>query len=168
MVVDTSFILSHLHLIEAMVGLHETYRSVIVIPWATIQELDGLRKSSRRITITSSVGLAGSKYAKGAEKSVEVALLARQAVNWQYKMFQTMNKGIWGQKKEESIENHRVGDDAILDCCRYVFILGNQVYANFVLTEIRFFSEKKGFTTVLLSDDRNLCVKANIYGNYLP
>ncbi|KAI5787609.1 PIN domain-containing protein [Peziza echinospora] len=144
MVVDTSFILSHLHLIEAMVGLHETYRSVIVIPWATIQELDGLRKSSRRITITSSVGLGGSKYAKGAEKSVEVAMLARQAVNWQYKMFQSMNKGVWGQKKEESIETHRVGDDAILDCCR-------------------FFSEKKGLTTVLLSDDRNLCVKANIY-----
>ncbi|KAF8462550.1 PIN domain-containing protein [Kalaharituber pfeilii] len=144
LVMDTSFILSHLHLVESIVSLHEPYRSVVLIPWATIQELDGLRKSSGRITTTSSVGLKGSNHAPRPARTVEVAKLARQAVNWQHKMFQIVHKGVWGQRREESIERNLSGDDAILDCCRY-------------------FSEREGILTVLLSDDRNLCVKARVY-----
>ena len=118
LVLDTSFIISHLHLVETMVSLHEYYGSVVVVPWAVIQELDGLRKSSCRITTTStSVGLSRSSYAI-APKSVEVSRLARQAVNWQLKMFQMSHKGVWGQRREECLEKQACGDDAILDCCR--------------------------------------------------
>ncbi|KAF8455809.1 PIN domain-containing protein [Terfezia claveryi] len=146
LVIDTSFILSHLHLVEAMVSLHDIYGSVVMIPWATIQELDGLRKSSGRITTTASVSLLGSRHnlANKITRMVEVSRLARQAVNWQLKMFQQMHKGVWGQKREECIDIHACGDDAILSCARY-------------------FKEIRGFVTVLLSDDRNLCVKARVY-----
>lgn len=101
-------------------GLHETYGSVVVIPWATIQELDGLRKSSGRITMTTSTSLSGSKHnpANKVTRTVGVACLARQAVNWQLKMFQMANKGVWGQKREECINTVSCGDDSILDCAR--------------------------------------------------
>ena len=104
-----------------MVSLHDIYGSVVMIPWATIQELDGLRKSSGRITTTASDGLLGSSHnpANKATRTVEVSRLARQAVNWQLKMFQQIHKGVWGQKREECIDMHACGDDAILGCARY-------------------------------------------------
>ena len=103
-------------------SLHEIYGSVVIIPWATIQELDGLRKSSGRITMVASVGLLASSHnpANKATRTVEVSRLARQAVNWQLKMFQQVHKGVLGQKREECIDIHNCGDDAILDCARYV------------------------------------------------
>lgn len=110
-----------------MVSLHDIYGSVVVIPWATIQELDGLRKSSGRITtaVTMPSGLSGSSHnpANKLSRTVEVSRLARQAVNWQLKMFQQVNKGVWGQKKEECINTYSCGDDAILDCARWVLCL---------------------------------------------
>ena len=103
-------------------NLHEIYGSVVVIPWETIQELDGLRKSSGRITMTTSTSLSGSKHnpENKVSRTVEVAGLARQAVNWQLRMFQMANKGVWGQKREECINADTCGDDSILDCARCV------------------------------------------------
>lgn len=104
-----------------MVSMHDIYGSVVVIPWATIQELDGLRKSTGRITTTTLTGIACSSHNPANRKThrtVEVSRLARQAVNWQLKMFQQVHKGVWGQKREECLETHSCGDDAILDCAR--------------------------------------------------
>lgn len=142
---------------------HEIYGSVVVIPWATIQELDGLRKSTGRITMTTSTSLSGSKHnpANRVAKTVGVACLARQAVNWQLKMFQMANKGVWGQKREECINRDTRGDDSILDCARCVLPFLASI---FLLIRCSYFREVRGLVTVLLSDDRNLSVKARVYG----
>ena len=146
-------------------SLHEIYRSVVLIPWATVQELDGLRKSSGRRTTTASVGLLASRHnpANKVTRTVEVSWLARQAVNWQWKMFQQVHKGVCVQKREECVDIDTGGDDAILGCARYVSRPRRVLYSN---RRPSYFKEIRGFVTVLLSDDRNLCVKARVYGNY--
>lgn len=82
----------------------------MVLPWTTIQELDGLKKASPR--------------SKGDEKNrdVDIGKLARAAIRWAHKMFAKLEPGIWGQLREEMYDpNAPFGDASILDCCRYVF-----------------------------------------------
>lgn len=70
------------------------------MPWATIQELDGLKKSNRQ------------------NGGVDVAKLARNAIRWAYDAFERHDPGVWAQIKEEKCDNSATrGDPAILDCC---------------------------------------------------
>jgi hypothetical protein len=110
LVVDTSFILSHLHLVDNLVKAYTRWGNVVMLPWATIMELDGLKKSNSMIR---------HKDANGVETTVSVGMLARRANNWSFETMSKKAKGLWGQMKEEVRDRTAAkGDAAILDCCR--------------------------------------------------
>ncbi|KAL7271259.1 hypothetical protein RUND412_005996 [Rhizina undulata] len=153
LILDTSFILSHLQLVNNLVLANPTWRNVVVVPWATIQELDGLKNNTRFQIMPPTAseggnggkGMLGSKHAVGSSQRINVGTLARNAINWIYNKLGKLDAGVWGQKKEECLDvTANRGDAAILDCCRYFF-------------------EKQKMETILLSNDRNLCVQAIIY-----
>ena len=119
-VLDTSFILTHQRLVAAIAAKHEDYKVVVVFPWTTIQELDGISKGHNPdLDVVSSSSLGDSKHAPGNAKNL-VPGLARKAIIWMHKRFEANDPGVWGQKKEECIEDLPVGDDSILDCARFI------------------------------------------------
>ncbi|KAG0638673.1 hypothetical protein HOY80DRAFT_887539 [Tuber brumale] len=135
LVIDTSFILAHLSLVNDLVLSYLEWGCVVVLPWATIQELDGLKRSNRGITDISSGNDGGQ---------VDISMLARAANRWAFQVLSKPEPGIWGQTREEVIDgtfNH--GDMAILDCARFFY--------------------DQGYDTYLLTNDFNLSVNAIIY-----
>jgi len=111
-VIDTSFILAHLCLVNDLVLSYMKWGCVVVLPWATIKELDGLKKSNRSITdINSQFG----------GHHVDISTLARAANRWAFQVLSKPEPGVWGQTREEVIDgNFNHGDMAILDCARYL------------------------------------------------
>ncbi|KAK9471384.1 PIN domain-containing protein, partial [Dipodascopsis tothii] len=145
-IVDTNFVLSHLRILDEMVVYAAVYRHVVVFPWTVIKELDGLKNSTR-------VNMVKEKDNNKTTPQV-VGQLARRAGNWLFQLFARTDPGVRGQKKDEKLEEAKLSpDDSILDCCR-------------------FFRERTGVRTILLSNDRNLCVKALVYSiltvTYVP
>lgn len=69
-----------------------------------------------------------------------IAKLARWGIEWIYKNLANMSSGVVGQKLSQRLDPDCVKDDAILDCCM-------------------FFKQKECFV-ILLSNDKNLCLKA--------
>ncbi|CAZ80773.1 unnamed protein product [Tuber melanosporum] len=135
LVIDTSFILVHLNLVNDLVLSYLEWGCVVVLPWATIQELDGLKKSSR--------GITGISFGNDGRR-VDISMLARAANRWAFRVLSNPEPGIWGQTREEVINrtfNH--GDMAILDCARFFY--------------------DQGYDTYLLTNDFNLSVNAIIY-----
>lgn len=100
LVVDTNFIISHLQIIDNLVGLWEFYHRMyqIVIPKQVIQELDGLKESTNE-----------SKYS--------IANVARKAIDWCYSHFHDVTPQVRGQKMMEKIDDSASKDNSILDCC---------------------------------------------------
>ncbi|KAI5779994.1 PIN domain-containing protein [Geopyxis carbonaria] len=135
LVVDTSFILTHLQVVNDLVNANESWGNVVMIPWAVVMELDGLKNSNRSVESVSKRG------------DMNIGVLARRANTWASKKLGSNFPGLWGQMKEESKEKDPTlrGDDAILDCCRVV-------------------KEDWNYKTAILSNDNNLCLKALVYG----
>lgn len=132
-VVDTNFIISHLNTLETLRQLSSRLHHQIVIPSTVIQELDGLKNSHKEVTI--------NEPGKDGNEMQAIGLLARWANDWIYKNLANLDSSIMGQKLQQTINPHCVKDDAILDCCLY-------------------FKEKLECFVVLLSNDKNLCLKA--------
>ena len=117
LVVDTNFILSHLNLVNSLVDAHRRWGNVVMLPWATIMELDGLKKSLSSVRPGAAGGGSGGG---GGGDNVTVGMLARRANNWCFEKMARKAPGLWGQMKEEALDPTAVkGDAAILDCCRY-------------------------------------------------
>jgi hypothetical protein len=140
LVVETSFMLSHLHLVDNLVKSYRRWGHVVMLPAAAMVELHRLEKSD---------SMMRHKNANGVEITVTVGTLARRAKNWS---LNAKSKGknakvMWDMIREEVMEPI-AGDIAILNCCRYV-------------------NEVKGERTVLLSNDMKLCLKALSYGGWL-
>jgi len=112
---------------------------VVVLPWATIKELDGLKKSNRSITdINPQFG----------GHHVDISMLARAANRWAFQVLSKPEPGVWGQTREEVIdENFNHGDMAILDCARYFARQG--IFTKSKLIVVADFSMIKG--TILIS-----------------
>jgi hypothetical protein len=107
-------------LVAALAAKHEDYKVVVVFPWTTIQELDGISKGHNPdLDVVPSSSLGGSKHAPGNAKNL-VPGLARKAIIWMHKRFEAEDPAVWGQKKEECIEDLPIGDDSILDCARFI------------------------------------------------
>lgn len=111
LIVDTNFILSHLNILNDLKKIGSAYGLVIVVPIMLIQELDGLKLSTR-----SSEGLSGKS----------VGHLARWAIDWIYESMADRNSIVKGQKLHEKVNKTAVKDDAILDCGLYF----QQTYSN--------------------------------------
>lgn len=133
LVVDTNFLLSHLSLLDELEKLlHNKYIGAyqIVIPKQVIHELDGLKDSNHKINSVN------SKHS--------LSNLARTSINWCYSHFHDSIPTVTGQRLHERIDKNAIKDNAILDCCLYFQNIengGNNM-------------------VVLLSNDKNLCVKA--------
>ncbi|PWW80834.1 hypothetical protein C7212DRAFT_274231 [Tuber magnatum] len=144
LVIDTSFILAHLSLVNDLVLSYMEWGCVVVLPWATIKELDGLKKSSR--------GISG----RDGGHRVDISMLARAANRWAFQVLSKPEPGIWGQAREEVIDgtfNH--GDMAILDCARFFYDQGYDTYlltndfnlsVNAIIYKIKAFMYEKGQT----------------------
>lgn len=130
LVVDTNFMLSHLNIIDDIEKLAAKYSLTIIIPIVVMKELDGLKKSDRLIQ-EDEERLSGRT----------VGHLARWANDWIYNCLANSSSAVMGQKIRQKIDKLAVKDEAILDCCVY-------------------FKENYGNLVVLLSNDKNLCLKA--------
>ncbi|QLG74378.1 hypothetical protein HG535_0G02610 [Zygotorulaspora mrakii] len=129
-VLDTNFMISHLEILETLRILSSQYHHRIVIPLTVIQELDGLKGSSKTVEDISS------------EKNGEtIGSLARWANDWLYRNLANLDSSVIGQKLRESIDKDCVKDNSILDCCLY-------------------FQGNSDSFVILLSNDKNLCLKA--------
>lgn len=104
LVVDTNFVISHLSLISDLSKQCEVHNYIILFPWATIQELDGLKSTE-------------NTYA--GHKEQDMAFLVRKAMDFIYRSLLQKGNSIRGQKMTEIIDASLTGDDSILDCCRY-------------------------------------------------
>jgi hypothetical protein len=138
LVIDTSFILSHLQLVDKLVEAYSRWGNTVMLPWATLMELDRLKNSNVMVL---------HKNASDVEVSVSVGMLARRANSW---LIDTMSKNpkvLWSQKAAEVLAPHSAAKvaTAILECCWYV-------------------KEIKGMRTALLSNDKGLCFQALAYG----
>ncbi|SGZ57904.1 CIC11C00000002439 [Sungouiella intermedia] len=133
LVVDTNFILSHLKILDELKNLGEEYGIRLVIPMAVMHELDGLKGSKR----------ADERNGNPSQLSGEsVGYLARWANDWVYSSLATRSTTVIGQKMDERLDKLAIKDDAILDCCLY------------------FQKHKPHTLQVLMSNDKNLCMKA--------
>lgn len=129
LVVDTSFVISERELLENIRLRSKETGIVIVLPFALIKELDGLKRPL-------------DDCVNSNQRDI------RKAISWVYDQIANEEQKVRAQKYSEVFENTRLkGDESILDCCRY-------------------FREKKGIYTVLLSNDKNLCNLAII--NEIP
>lgn len=138
LVLDTNFILSHLKIIDELRELAPEFGLKIVVPIAVMQELDGLKNSTR---VASGVGLDDDDDRERISGE-SVGHLARWANEWIYSSLANSSGIVKGQKLSQRLDRDAVKDDSILDCCMYYKLH----YA--------------GALVVLLSNDKNLCLKA--------
>ncbi|CAI2165755.1 3090_t:CDS:2 [Funneliformis geosporum] len=91
-------------------------------------------------------GLKSARWKNETSSSQhEVGNLAQNAIKFLHNCLVDKEEGLRGQKIDEKIEFNENNDDKILDCCRY-----------FQMTTQR--------PIILLSNDKNLCVKAMVHG----
>lgn len=134
LIVDTNFILSHLNILDELKDRAKKDGLRLVIPIAVMHELDGLKSSKRVEKRHTELDLSLSGESVGH--------LARWANDWVYLCLATNLSVVVGQKMEERLDKLAVKDDAILDCCLYLQ------------------KHKQQTLQVLLSNDKNLCMKA--------
>lgn len=97
LVLDTNFLLLHLHLLEQLRQIAPRYGITLVIPRTVMAELDGLKK-----------GMG------------DAAKNARQANDWVYACLAAKSPAVRGQKLSEVRNGHLNADDAILDFCLFL------------------------------------------------
>ncbi|ODV79092.1 uncharacterized protein CANTADRAFT_52088 [Suhomyces tanzawaensis NRRL Y-17324] len=131
LIIDTNFILSHLNIVNELATLASKYRLKLVVPIAVMKELDGLKNSTKAANESDS-RLSGRS----------IGHLARWANDWIYAGLASKSTVIIGQKMNQRIDRATVQDEAILDCCLWY----QQNYSSNLV--------------VLLSNDKNLCLKA--------
>ncbi|GME77359.1 unnamed protein product [Ambrosiozyma monospora] len=122
LVIDTNFIISHLHLLDDLHKLSTRYKQVyqIIIPITVVSELDGLKCST----------------------SQSLKRRAIMAIDWCYAFLHNSDPIVKGQKLTQKFDQNVNADNAILDCCLY------------------FKKNNPGHMVVLMSNDKNLSVKA--------
>ncbi|KAI9485346.1 MAG: PIN domain-containing protein [Benjaminiella poitrasii] len=140
-VLDTNFLLSKLGFLDALIDLanKNPYSLLVILPWVVIRELDGLKSGRADVAVSS----------RNAMRFIELRLREKQM-------------SLRGQKKNEVsdkalLKNDRAkGDDLILDCCMY-FQQSTQDKAGLLS------NDRAPSKITLLSNDRNLCIKAMVH-----
>lgn len=140
LIIDTNFAISHLSLLKELAALGERYGHILIVPWAVIKELDGLKNSGK----VEYRNRAGAVSTGDTDLDMSLGLRARMANAWIFEQLGARSQSLFGQKVSERLGESTKGDDAILDCCRY-------------------FQHKADAFVVILSDDKNLCMKALIH-----
>lgn len=109
-----------------------------------LQSLHGKYNNIYRIIIPRQViqELDGLKSSAKVQEGIEIGQLSRSAIDWCYKFMHNTDPIVKGQKIYECINKNAMKDDSILDCCLYLQRKHPQCLV------------------VLMSNDKNLCVKA--------
>ncbi|ORY80227.1 PIN domain-domain-containing protein [Leucosporidium creatinivorum] len=148
-VLDTNVLLRHLSLLQSFVILLQQHHQVteaspptLLIPHIVISELDGLKNSTR---------LAD---AHDSRTRASISTLARRATSWILSLISTSNPPpVRGQRKDETL----LPRDAT----------GRQVGAennDALVLDAALWHLKDGGKAVLLTEDKNLCLRARIEG----
>ncbi|KAJ1781632.1 hypothetical protein LPJ59_007005, partial [Coemansia sp. RSA 2399] len=133
-VIDTNFFIDHLLLISKLADVAAIHGILIVVPWIVLQELDGLKTSSKI-----------PRPQEGLDSSEKVGALARNSSRFLEREIERNDSPFRFQKRSEYLQHEQINDDKILDCCLYI-------------------SEKHQLPVVLLTKDRNLGIKARVNG----
>lgn len=152
LVVDTNYLLSDLKLIHQLILMVPNFNACIFIPYIVIKELDGLKSSKKMLELKN--------Y---EDKAVSIGVLARNAINLLQELFLNHSPGLVGQRKSDTLDSvlspnnsfnnlksfvrhtNSSPDDLILDCCLFAQ------------------AASKNGIVFLLSNDKNLCLKALIH-----
>lgn len=148
-IVDTNVLLARRELIESLAAaqqVHENDGLTLIVPWVVVQELDAMKNDA---SATLHVP------ARDAIQFLHDALARRdgrfrgQRVN-EFHAYAVVGSALGLHVcvcfSEGILNSKQDNDDRVLDCCLYYQQLG------------------AGTQLVLLSDDRNLCVKAMVHG----
>lgn len=108
-----------------------------------LQTLESLRLLSEKYHHVIVIPRTAISELDGLKTSTDskIAKFARAGNNWVYKNLAVTNSGIVGQKLRQKLNPDTTKDDSILDCCLY-------------------FKERLGCFVILMSNDKNLCLKA--------
>ena len=132
LIVDTNFLLSNLSLLDDLEKLlHGKYAGVYQI-------------IIPKQVVHELDGLKDSGKSVGISSHHSISRLARKAIDWCYSHFHELEPTVTGQRLHERIDRDASKDNSILDCCLYFQNVENG----------------GGNMVVLLSNDKNLCVKA--------
>eukprot|EP00049_Salpingoeca_infusionum_P006220 m.103346 g.103346 ORF g.103346 m.103346 type:complete len:462 (+) comp13234_c2_seq2:102-1487(+) len=154
-VVDTNVLLTHLHILEAIVQvpLNVELEPVLVIPWVVVRELDYLKNNHQSTEIVGGVEMT-------------IASLSRRATRWIQHYLALHAPGLKGQPVQETtiavpgIPAHRMNDDSILHCAlTYHLGLMTSYYGLAVDHD-----PLRPFKVLVLSNDRSLSVKCLMNG----
>ncbi|RHZ58182.1 hypothetical protein Glove_375g14 [Diversispora epigaea] len=132
-VVDTNFLISHLAFLKKIIMEHAKESKLFVI--------------IPWIVLQELDGLKSrpSKiYDSPKNSQPNLQKLAENAIYFLHSCLIDKLNGIRGQRLDEKLEKHDSNDDKILDCCRY-------------------FHKTTSSPIILLSNDKNLCVKAMVH-----
>lgn len=105
LIIDTNFCISHLTILDELNRLANDYCIKIIIPVYVIQELDGLKNST--------------KLENDHSGNESVKNLAKWANDWIYNQLANSLSTVKGQKLSQRINTDLTKDDSILDCCLY-------------------------------------------------
>lgn len=109
-----------------------------------LQQLHTKYADSYKIIIPAQVvqELDGLKTARYRKDQPDLAVKARSAIDWCYACFHENDSVVQGQKISQVIDPTATKDDSILDCCLY------------------FKQEHPSSLVILMTNDKNLCMKA--------
>ncbi|KAI8820081.1 PIN domain-containing protein [Fimicolochytrium jonesii] len=150
LILDTNYLISHLPFLQRLLpALAHDPNFLIVIPYVVVTELDGLKESWKK----SQAKIAETARERGREFDVggksERPDVARRAIDFLFRGMARGVRGLVGQTRKDVLgdvgEERGNGDDQILECCRYV--------QNRITPRV-----------MLMSNDKNLCLKALIHG----
>ncbi|KAJ3041931.1 hypothetical protein HDV00_008440 [Rhizophlyctis rosea] len=157
-VLDTNYLISHLLFLQRLLQILPKPAVLLLVPYIVINELDALKEyfktssSARRRNAEAADRIRDEPALSDSEtKAIKsnLADCARQAIAFLHKYMLADNTGIKGQTIDQYVPGtdytQLTNDDKILDCCRYA-----QLYMS--------------TRTLLLSNDKNLCLKAHIHG----
>lgn len=149
LVIDTNYLILHLPLVSSLARYalqrlqqHDSssngnFDIEIIVPWVVLLELDGLKSEDDHIANRK----AGHGY--------NIHRSARRAIDFLHESIakRTVDGGpyvIRGQKLTDCIDEKARGDDAILDCCRFL-------------------TKEQKNAVLLLSNDKNLAIKCAVH-----
>lgn len=168
-ITDTNILIKHLALLGSLVALlldtkaDDWIRPTLVVPRIVLQELDGLKNSERIVEPVGSPSKPGeSTHSRPQPSKTNISTQSRAATSWLLSVMPSPDAPkqlsespvVRGQRRHETLfteeERQRRGDNDnhLLDACLFFRRTGLQ--------------EEVPPRVVLLSDDKNLCLRGRI------
>ncbi|KAJ3182273.1 hypothetical protein HDU85_003315 [Gaertneriomyces sp. JEL0708] len=150
-VVDTNFLISHLQFFIQVLKVLPAPQMIVLVPYVVLKELDALKdyhkRSSRRDASAVRYRMNPGSDTPALANEDSLSNAARDAISFLYDAFHKRLPTLRGQQINDYLPETPVADlsndDKILECCRFA-------------------RAKYGAQVALLSNDKNLGVKAMV------